>query len=162
MYTAKHSSKISGEFLQNSLRTVAKFLQRVLKPGGWLEHHEGTPDPRSDDGSLTPESPFSKWATLIAQASVVLGKDFAVAYDIKKFMEEVGFVNVVEKKYKLPIGTWPKDKGMKELGMWYRAYFEDGMEGYAMALLTRVLNVRSHHISMLISYGRLANHVGDV
>ena len=56
-------------------------------------------------------------------------------------MEEAGFVNVVEKKFKFPIGTWPKDPRMKELGTWFRAYFEDGMEGYAMALLTRVLKV---------------------
>jgi hypothetical protein len=56
-------------------------------------------------------------------------------------MEAAGFINIVEKKYKFPIGVWPKDKRMKELGMWFRAYFEDGMEGYAMALLTRILNV---------------------
>ena len=40
----------------------------------------------------------------------------------------------------MPIGRWTKDKGLKEVGMWFRAYFEDGMEGYAMALLTRVLD----------------------
>jgi hypothetical protein len=68
-------------------------------------------------------------------------------------MEEVGFINVVEKKFKLPIGNWPADPRMKELGIWYRAYFEDGMEGYAMALLTRVLKVRSCQIFILISHG---------
>jgi hypothetical protein len=56
-------------------------------------------------------------------------------------MEDAGFINVVEKDYKFPIGRWPADTRMKELGMWFRAYFEDGMEGYAMALLTRVLKV---------------------
>jgi hypothetical protein len=42
-------------------------------------------------------------------------------------MEAVGFINVVEKQHKLPTGTWPKDPQMKELGMWFRPYFEDGM-----------------------------------
>ncbi|KAH8772449.1 methyltransferase family protein [Hyaloscypha sp. PMI_1271] len=112
---------------------------KTLKPGGWLEHHEGTPDPQSEDGTVTPDNPFGRWGLLIAQAGQILGKDFAVGYHTKKFMEEVGFINVVEKKYKLPIGRWPADPRMKELGTWYRAYFEDGMEGYAMALLTRVL-----------------------
>jgi hypothetical protein len=98
---------------------------------------------------------------LIAQAGQTLGKDFGVGYHTKKFMEEVGFINVVEKKYKLPIGRWPADPRMKELGTWYRAYFEDGMEGYAMALLTRVLKVRFYRISVLISYGWLANHSGN-
>jgi hypothetical protein len=63
------------------------------------------------------------------------------AYSTKKWMEEVGYINVIEKKYKLPIGRWPADPRMKELGMWFRAYFEDGMEGYAIALMTRVLKV---------------------
>ena len=90
---------------------------------------------------------------MIRQAGQIIGKDFGVGYHTKEFMEEVGFINVVEKKYKLPIGRWPADPRMKELGMWYRVYFEDGMEGYAMALLTRVLNVRSCRIPMLLLYG---------
>jgi hypothetical protein len=78
---------------------------------------------------------------LVIEAGEIFGKTFRVAYKTKEWMEEAGFINVVEKKYKFPVGTWPADKRMKELGMWFRAYFEDGMEGYAMALLTRVLKV---------------------
>ena len=159
LYTAKHSSKIYQ--IPNSPRALSEIYKRALKPGGWLEHHEGTPDPQSDDGTVTPASPFGRWGSLIAQAGQILGKDFGVGYHTKEFMEEAGFINVVEKKFKLPIGKWPADPRMKELGIWYRAYFEDGMEGYAMALLTRVLGVRSRRISILISYGWLANYSGD-
>jgi hypothetical protein len=136
-YTGKHSSK-------NSFRHHRKYLlihQRCLKPGGWLEHHEVGPDPHSEDDSVPPDHPFGRWGSLIFQAGDNIGKTYRTAYSIKEWMEEAGFVNVVEKKYKFPIGRWPADPRMKELGMWFRAYFEDGMEGYAMALLTRVLNV---------------------
>lgn len=33
-------------------------------------------------------------------------------------MEEVGFVDVTEKRLKWPLNTWPKDKKLKELGLW--------------------------------------------
>lgn len=78
---------------------------------------------------------------MIVEAGEKIGKTNMTAYSTKKWMEEVGYINVIEKKYKLPIGRWPADPRMKELGMWFRAYFEDGMEGYAIALMTRVLKV---------------------
>jgi hypothetical protein len=40
-------------------------------------------------------------------------------------MESVGFVDVVETRLKWPLNTWPRDKKLKELGMWVR---EDMME----------------------------------
>lgn len=122
---------------------------RVLKPGGWLEHHEVGPDPHSEDGTVTPTHPFGRWGDLIFQAGDNIGRTYRTAYGTKQWMEEVGFINVVEKKHKFPIGTWPADPRMKELGMWFRAYFEDGMEGYAMALLTRVLKVSRFPFSYL-------------
>lgn len=94
--------------------------------------------------SQSPDHPFTRWGNLVIEAGETLGKTFTVAYHTKQWMEEAGFINVVEKRFKLPIGTWPANKRMKELGIWFRAYFEDGMEGYAMALLTRVLEVSWH------------------
>lgn len=112
---------------------------KSLKPGGWLEHHEVAPDVHSEDGTVTPESAFGRWGALVFEAGDKIGRTYQTAYNTKKWMEEVGFVNVAETKYKMPIGRWPADPKLKEIGMWFRAYFEDGMEGYAMALLTRVL-----------------------
>ncbi|KUJ08759.1 S-adenosyl-L-methionine-dependent methyltransferase [Mollisia scopiformis] len=112
---------------------------KTIKPGGWIEHHEVAPDPKSEDGTVTPGSPFHRWGDLIFEAGDKLGKTYRTAYNTEAWIEEAGFINVVEKKYKMPIGRWPADAKLKEIGMWFRAYFEDGMEGYAMALLTRVL-----------------------
>jgi hypothetical protein len=98
---------------------------------------------------------------LIFQAGDTIGKTYRTAYGTKKWMEDAGFINVVEKDYKFPIGKWPADTRMKELGMWFRAYFEDGMEGYAMALLTRVLKV-SCCLSFLYSVFVLANTFGGL
>lgn len=132
------------DFIREFLAEVHK---RTLKPGGWLEHHEVAPDPQSEDGTVPPGHPFYKWGTLIFEAGDKMDRTYRTAYGTKKWMEDVGFINVVERKYKFPIGRWPAQPRMKELGMWFRAYFEDGMEGYAMALLTRVLKVNYLRLS---------------
>lgn len=104
-----------------------------------MEHHEIGPHVYSDDGTVTPGSAFQRWGEIICTAGDKLGKTYLTAYNTKKWMQEVGFVNVVEKKFKMPVGRWPADPKLKEIGMWFKPYFEDGSEGYAMALLTRVL-----------------------
>jgi hypothetical protein len=38
----------------------------------------------------------------------------------RSMMEQVGFVDVVEKRFKWPLGGWPKDEKLKELGLWVR------------------------------------------
>lgn len=57
-------------------------------------------------------------------------------------MERAGFVNVVEKVMKAPLGGWPADPRLRELGQWALLGFLSGLEGYALATLTRVLDCK--------------------
>lgn len=52
-----------------------------------------------------------------------------------------GFENVEETAIKTPIGGWAADPHLRELGRWALLGFDLGLEGYAMATLTRVLGV---------------------
>jgi hypothetical protein len=61
---------------------------------------------------------------------------------MKGYIDAAGFVNTVEKVWKAPIRAWAADPKMKELGNWGLLELEVGIEGFAMALLTRVLGVR--------------------
>lgn len=54
-----------------------------------------------------------------------------------------GFTNVVETVIKTPLGRWPEDRNMRKLGALAQYGFDIGLEGYALATLTRVLNVSS-------------------
>lgn len=56
-------------------------------------------------------------------------------------MREAGFVDVVEKRFKWPIGPWSSDPKLKEIGRWNLLNWEEGMEGWVMAAYTRVLGV---------------------
>ena len=53
----------------------------------------------------------------------------------------LGFVDVVEKKFIWPIGPWSSDTKLKEIGRWNQRNWEEGLEGWVMALFTRMLGV---------------------
>jgi hypothetical protein len=70
------------------------------------------------------------------------GKSFTVAEDSRAFMEKAGFVNVEHKTFKWPIGPWPRDRKMKEIGAYNRVGWDEGINGWAMFLFTKYLGVR--------------------
>ena len=50
------------------------------------------------------------------EASIKLGVPLNGGLEYKKQLEDAGFVNVVEHKYKWPINDWPKDPNAKMIG----------------------------------------------
>lgn len=52
-------------------------------------------------------------------------------------LKDAGFVNVEERIVKIPIGSWPKDKKLKTVGLYACASLVDGLEGLSLAPLTR-------------------------
>lgn len=96
---------------------------------------------RSDDGTVTDNHVLAVWSKTFIAAGERFGKTFRIADLAKGYIEGAGFQNVVERRYKLPIGTWSKDKNLKRLGHWNQVHCLEGIEGWAMALLTRVMGV---------------------
>lgn len=66
-----------------------------------------------------------------------LGKDWTRVREYKRYLEEAGFVDVIERKYEWPVGTWAKGKRNKMLGAWYREDLLVGLGGFTNAVLTR-------------------------
>jgi hypothetical protein len=85
---------------------------------------------------------MERWGPLALEAGVKFGKTFAIAEDSEEMIKKAGFANVVYKTFKWPIGTWPKDPKLKQIGAYNRLGWEEGMEGWAMYLFTNHLGVR--------------------
>lgn len=66
---------------------------------------------------------------------------------MKSDIGKAGFVNVVEQVFKAPLGGWATDPKLRELGMWTLLSFDTGLEGYALAMLTRVIGVSTTRTS---------------
>lgn len=70
-----------------------------------------------------------------------LKKTFKIAEEMAGMITSAGFVDVVEKRFKWPIGPWSSDPRLKEIGRWNLLNWEEGMEGWVIAPYTRVLGV---------------------
>jgi hypothetical protein len=96
--------------------------------------------PKSDDGS-TDGTIFEAWGKVSLEAGDAFGKTLRIVDEAKDKMIAAGFTNVVEHRFKAPIGPWAKDRHLKELGRYNRLQWEEGIEGWSMMLLTNLLGV---------------------
>lgn len=116
-----------------------------MVPGGYIEQAEIGLIPHSDDGTLDDNSFFHKWHQFGIDATARTGKDLFIFNSMKQTMIDAGFVDVVEHRFKWPLGTWSSDEHYRELGRWYKEFWIHGMEGWMMAMGTRVMHVSVPH-----------------
>ncbi|RPA74305.1 S-adenosyl-L-methionine-dependent methyltransferase [Ascobolus immersus RN42] len=136
---------IHVRMINGAIKKWKPFFQNIydhLKPGAWLELQEGCADSwHSEDSTYTPEGRFGTYARLVFEGSAKMGQPQIHVSEMASLMQEVGFVDVRHIKYRLPAGTWPKNKKQKELGRWANAVFEPSVEAYGLAIFTRVLGM---------------------
>ncbi|KAL7270674.1 protein transport protein bet1 [Rhizina undulata] len=94
---------------------------KALKPGGWNELQDFCDIFSTDDDSLPPENVLTKWLANWEESSLKCGTEYAIVMPgLAKELRVVGFAEVTEKLFKLPIGRWQKGTHEKELGMYFR------------------------------------------
>ena len=110
--------------------------------------------PQSDDGSVTEDSIFAVWGRVSLEAGDKFGKTLRIVDQSKGLMQDAGFEDVVEHRFKLPIGGWSSDPKLKDIGRWNQLHWEEGIEGWCMALLTRIMGVCDFFdlLSLVLNY----------
>ena len=89
----------------------------ALAPGGYLEMQDPVV-PWRFETPPAPDSPFVLWNKINVEASIAGGRPWNNVVNYAEWMREAGFVDVEEKKYFLPTGSWsPGDKD-EQLGNW--------------------------------------------
>lgn len=91
---------------------------------------------RSDDGSLKDEHKLSQWGDIFIRCAERAGRSLNIHETMRGSIEKAGFVDVHQKKSRVPLGPWPKDKQLKEVGQLEYAHWKAALEGWAMWLLT--------------------------
>lgn len=86
---------------------------------------------------MPPDYPVNEWWGFVAKGLEHFGKDIHAVLKLKEQLVEAGFVNVEEKIIKTPIGTWPKDKNLKTVGLYWRSSINDGLEGLSLGPFVR-------------------------
>lgn len=72
---------------------------------------------------------------------------------MKEKIERAGFINVVERVIKIPMGGWPADPKLREIGQWTLLGFLAGLEGYSLATLTRVMECELRSETRIMKLG---------
>ncbi|KEZ44914.1 hypothetical protein SAPIO_CDS2265 [Scedosporium apiospermum] len=142
-YPDNHFDYIHMRLMMGSIKdwpALYKEVYRCLKPGGWFEHQDYDPRVVSDDGTVGSDSPWNQWGKIFIEAGEKLGRTFSVIIDRNNYgwMKDAGFENVQEKRIKLPLGSWPADPKWKTIGQYNLIATEQGLEGFALYVLTNV------------------------
>ncbi|MCJ1477623.1 hypothetical protein MMC13_006296 [Lambiella insularis] len=153
LYTPGTFDFIHCRFMGFALKDFPKLIGqafRTLKSGGRLELAELDFNPQSYDNQLPPNSQILLWIDLLAQATMKVGMDIFIARKFKSFLIEAGFEDVTEEILELPWGGWPKNQRLKAIGMWHLEQLMMGLQGIAMALLTRVLGWSADEVEVFL------------
>ncbi|KAJ5492785.1 hypothetical protein N7539_001531, partial [Penicillium diatomitis] len=132
-----HIRQLLGSFTPDEWRDLYQQCFENLVPGGWIEQMEFDVRVRSDDASLPPNSVLAGWGETFISCAARAGRPLTTQETMRASIESVGFVDVHERLYKVPLGPWPKDQLLKEVGLLNLEHWKAGLEGNAMWLLTK-------------------------
>ncbi|KAJ9607385.1 hypothetical protein H2200_008458 [Cladophialophora chaetospira] len=123
-----------------------------MEPGGWIEIQEFQVWFCSQrPGGLPEDSAIMRWQKLIDEGSPMLGRRLNYASRYKAHLEEAGFVGIQTQTVKSPIGSWPKDRKLREIGVYLQAQMNEALEAVTLGYLTRALGWTETEIQILLA-----------
>lgn len=108
---------------------------KALEPGGWHESQEVDCNICCDDGTLDPEGPIATWISELMLAAEKMGRPTVHGYRLKEIYERVGFVDVQQRVYKMPINPWARNKHLKQVGLLWGYNLVQGLSAFSYQLL---------------------------
>ncbi|KAI0486769.1 S-adenosyl-L-methionine-dependent methyltransferase [Xylaria cf. heliscus] len=109
-----------------------------LSPGGWAEFTEWVVAIQSTHKSVT-ETSFHKWLRYWKSGLKKMGKTVYYPLEYKRLLTEVGFKNVTERKYAVPVNPWPPGKQLQKVGSMMALNINTILEPMSMPVFTDVL-----------------------
>ncbi|KAI4148838.1 MAG: hypothetical protein L6R39_002668, partial [Caloplaca ligustica] len=122
-----------------------------LKPGGWIECQELSVGVRSDDDTLPQDSHVRQWCDNEEAAWNAIGLSVNLTGEqLKDWMESAGFTNIEIQEFKLPIGTWPADPKLREIGAIQLVAMLEGLQGLTIAPWVRHLGWKEEDVDAFL------------
>ncbi|TVY35701.1 Secondary metabolism regulator [Lachnellula subtilissima] len=160
-----HFDYIHARHTVMAIKDWPKLMRRVyehLKPGGWFELQEIHHYPYCHDGSMPPTYKVTEFWTNIIAALGRLGVNFNATLLLADMMREAGFTNVTTRIFHVPIGTWPRNKVLKMVGLYWRTILIDGLQPIALGPMTRGLGWSREQVEVWLVEVRKAYMDGSV
>lgn len=106
-------SLTSGRCLMGSIKDWPALYRQAFdrtKPGGWIQHLDMSIMFTSDDGSVADDHVMPRWSQTFIDVGENIGKTFLITSKASQWIRDAGYEAVEEKWFKVPVGSWPKDK----------------------------------------------------
>lgn len=91
------------------------------------------------------------WISTLLDAARSLNRDPNPGSKLKNWVTDAGFTNITHRRYKVPIGPWPRDPLLKEVGGYNYLQVNEGLEGLTLRLYTGVLGWSEQEILALLA-----------
>ena len=141
-----------------SVKSWPTFYQNAfssMKPGGWVENQEFDLVFASDDNTLPADSAVRRWQDLWNEGISRVGMTGRCNPEkMVDQMQTAGFINVTIRPYKMPVGPWPKDKRLREAGIFNLIGLEDGLTGLSLRVFTQILGWSVDEMEILLMQAR--------
>lgn len=143
---------IHCRFMGNAIRDWPRLVSQCFEhttPGGWVEFIDLDLEWRSPDGSLTSTSAAKHFNSIFMKASREIGQEPCPGPLLEGWLEDAGFKDVAAKRYVWPVGTWPIDKHLKDVGAWNFLQVMEGLEAFLYVILKRALGYSKEEIDVV-------------
>lgn len=145
---------IHGRALCTLFQDPADVIRKAfdaLAPGGFFELQDPIM-PMSFASPPPMNSPFQRWCQVSLEASIKGGRPINNVPHYSRWLREAGFVDVEEKSFFLPLGTWKKDQPqLNKVGALQLRNITDAMEGFTVRNLSSRLGWSAEQCNSLIA-----------
>lgn len=133
-------------------RSIIEKAFEATAPGGYLEMQDSVFPMHCHDNTLEGTA-LDVWGKACVEGAAKIGRPWTNTPNYRDWMIEVGFVDVKEKIFEVPINTWPKGKKQKELGLWWQADLLEAL-GASVAILTRAMGWTREQVEVQLVHVR--------
>lgn len=142
---------IHCRYMAGSIKDWPRLLRQIydnLKPGGWVELQESVNTLYSEDDSLESDNPLVQMMDHLKDACAQIGRTMDPAPHFRTWAGGAGFIHIKEERFKLPVGAWPKDPQLQEIGTLMGINMHEGVSAFTAVLFTDVLKWPSEEVEL--------------
>lgn len=110
-----------------------------------------TNPPQCDDGTMPEDSQVCKFFEILTDGCAKVGRDLHVPRRWRGVVQDAGFVDIEERVFKVPVGGWPKNRRMKEAGVFEMETLREGLPAIGMGFFTRVLQWKPEEVEVFFA-----------
>jgi hypothetical protein len=137
MCGATTDTRITLGCWQDMKRDIIQRAFDNLAPGGYLECQEIDPLLHCDDKSMRKSFAPRKFFKLLVETSHDAERPLDIAEHLAGWLRDVGFMDVHEEVFQIPISGWPRESKKRDLGRAQQENLLSGLSAFSLGLLTR-------------------------